>query len=350
MSESAGEGSHRELQALKDAEKEYADLPEDTWGAALYTLVKDLPDILGGEIGKVNVVRFIFVIAVLVLNLYLQFMILYWIKKFVMDPSMRTAQDNYKAYHEMMFDVDGNPVGDFSEFPHPQSLCQSALSNFGFITAILFLWAVTCLTEMRNIERLVKQFNRIPSLPEGESVSEMVNEKVTRADNDGNDDVIELLCLSKTTRFSIWLVIFLPKIGIVAFLTYTGMVWLTATQSFADLILNALALEFVINIDDVLYSSFFPKNLVDCVGKMKIANPALEESEKEDSLAGYWRSVYYLSIMFAFVIIYLLFLQPVLPGYSRDFGYYCSDFLAEELSPKCAMGSHKDCFPFGHHS
>ena len=55
---------------------------------------------------------------------------------------------------------------------------------------------------------------------------------------------MEIVAVNRTARILVTIFVLLPKIAVAVMLTYIGCRWLAATQSFGDLILNALALEF----------------------------------------------------------------------------------------------------------
>mmetsp|Transcript_27008 Transcript_27008/g.57503 ORF Transcript_27008/g.57503 Transcript_27008/m.57503 type:complete len:303 (+) Transcript_27008:252-1160(+) len=295
---------------------------------------------------------FFFTCCIMGLNLTLQFAILFWIKQYVMDPSMRQAQDTYGKFHREVFDNSGTfSQANFEQFGSgdKEALCQMTLSKHGFIFAILFLWGVTCITEVRDLQRTIQNFWALPDLPEGEPASEMVNEVGTKREDDDVQEVHELICLSQNARRTLNVLIFVPKLVIVVVLTYVGCVWLTATQSFADLILNALALEFVIQIDEALYEYFFPKANREAIGLMQLA---IEVKEDEDAdpdnaiLASYARSVVYIGGLLIFVELYLNYLQPVLPNFMHDIAEVCVPYLEETFVPHCAPFS-SGCFQFG---
>merc|ERR1712186_254360 len=61
--------------------------------------------------------------------------------------------------------------------------------------------------------------------------------------------------------------------------------WLAATDSYADLILNAVALEFVVNIDNMLYTSLLPPSVIEEIKNTKLwaerKSKTREERNKE---------------------------------------------------------------------
>jgi len=120
-------------------------------------------------------------------------------------------------------------------------LCGSALTKAGFTMAILFLWACRMLAETRDCIRLNRCISSVPGLPAGVSPSEMVYE---RPGEDEGDEVYDIICLDASTRNFLRALVVVPKTIVCFGLLVLGSVWFSATASFGDLILNALALEF----------------------------------------------------------------------------------------------------------
>ena len=63
-------------------------------------------------------------------------------------------------------------------------------------------------------------------------------------------------------RWALYLILLLPKMAISMTLLTIRTVWLAATDSFADLILNAIALEFVSAIDELLFEKSSRSRLI----------------------------------------------------------------------------------------
>merc|ERR1719161_349779 len=114
-----------------------------------------------------------------------------------------------------------------------------------------------------------------------------------------HDDHNVVVKLTYLVRTLLDLVLIIPKVLIVICLTVVGTVWLAATGSFADLILNAIALEFVIVIDEVLFNSILPESLKEDIASTKLirprpvmtGDPVKDAARKMDQkLKGYRRS------------------------------------------------------------
>merc|ERR1719311_236936 len=114
--------------------------------------------------------------------------------------------------------------------------------------------------ELKSIIRQIKAIQGLPRLPTGIHAHDMVNE------GDEEDKLVALNCM---TRFFIWMLMLLPKLIIIAALFMEGCIWLAATESFADLILNSLALTFVLDIDSVIFTCFLPERMAKNLARMK---------------------------------------------------------------------------------
>merc|ERR1711957_1101260 len=117
--------------------------------------------------------------------------------------------------------------------------------------------------------------------------------------------------------------IFIPKLLVATVLLSEGCVWLAASRSFLDLILNSLALAFVTNVDELLHQVYLPvrlqRNLENSVLACPLPNMSPAERDIKEMRDQYCRSVLFLVLVSAIVGTFL-FIQPVLPNYEWDVG------------------------------
>merc|ERR1712216_103915 len=147
--------------------------------------------------------------------------------------------------------------------------------------------------------------------------------------------------------------------GIALYLLFSGCKWLTATESFSDLILNALALEFIVGIDELLFESAFPESMVIFVEHMFLAPvKSLMPTTKQEKAAAmrtdYYRSMILTTIVVVFVVSYLFMFQQVIPGFNwyRDIGDRCREYFDETFEEPCKAWTvwpfaKNDCFEYG---
>mmetsp|Transcript_117225 Transcript_117225/g.338908 ORF Transcript_117225/g.338908 Transcript_117225/m.338908 type:complete len:138 (-) Transcript_117225:210-623(-) len=128
---------------------------------------------------------------------------------------------------------------------------------------------------------------------------------------------------------------------------WLGARWLLSTTCFQDLLLNGVALAFVTELDELIYMALMPDDIKEMVQDFKIAVPpkivksVSTKSQHEKDLLTFvayrdWR----LSVMIARMastalvvvglpVVYIRYLQQVLPGYKWDVHANCEGFIRE---------------------
>lgn len=84
------------------------DIPEDSYGAAILAIVKEMHLIgKGNADSRMSFARFMAAIVLLILNLVSQMLILWFISKHVVRPAVRDVQLLYRDFHKNVYDEDG---------------------------------------------------------------------------------------------------------------------------------------------------------------------------------------------------------------------------------------------------
>lgn len=385
------------------SEGKMVSLTSDVWGCATFTVITDLPKILAGQVSTECLLRFSYVFLIALLNIVIQCGLLYWITIYVMRPAIRETQEVYLDFHKIAFSIDGRfSLEKFGEFSDSQELCQFPLYDTYFCLTVLFLWCTQCFTEIRSTQRMCSGLVSLPTLPWGIPHNHMIRDTLHDSDPrvvieraqghldkcSDNPDVSELVhvsrtllelakdssvdpfkycvCLTPITRFLTYVLVLLPRLFIILVLMSVGCMWLLATDKFDSLILNALALQFIVEVDNLLGTMFFPVSLHSQVEQFKIATPGSPQIRKSisvhqfksgmEDLPGYFRSILYFCMVMATVFVHAK-LQPVLPGFSGDLEEACRPYIERWSAPKfgfaqlhliydCVMGT-EQCFPFG---
>jgi len=326
------------------------------WGVTIMIIVRDMPFILSCQADLAIFVRGVFGLCAVTVNLWLQMTILFYVNKYIVGQSVHDTQDNYSRFHAEVFNKDGSfDHSAWHKWTGPyMELCNLAVSKFGFTMAIVFIWSTRMLGEFRSIERLHKDINCLQTLPAGKGFEEMLWEKPKQDINDDDEEQqYEVVSLTTRARFFIYLTIIIPKLCIAGFLMFIGCRWLCATESFSDLILNALALEFVIGVDELVYQNFAPQRMQDLITNTKIAQITDIKKGAKDSVSDvvwpYIKSIFYMMLVFAWSYFYLGKLQQVIPGFTHDIQAHCGGWFTEHYKPSCAFGTQHPakCFPYG---
>jgi hypothetical protein len=227
-------------------------------------------------------------------------------------------------------------------------LCNMAVSKLGFTMAIVFIWTTRMLGEFRSVERLHRDMHAIANLPEDAEVKHMLH----YAGGDPGQEEYHIIALSRCTRLFIYLLVIIPKLLIVLILMFIGCRWLAATESFSDLILNALALEFVIGVDELVYENFAPVRMQEWVSGTQILHLKHTSNASSGSDADLWpyiKSIGYMALCFSWSFLYLNNLQQVIPSFPHDIHEHCGGWFRKYYQPSCAFGTmHPElCFPYG---
>jgi len=326
------------------------DLAPDMWSVAILITIRDLPDILTGKASAVQCIRGFFGIVGMAINGWLQVSILYFVNDYIVGQAVHNAQSDYAQFHREVFHENGSfNMKEWLVWKGPyMRLCNLAMSKVGFTLAVVFIWTARMLGELRSCERLARDLHHIANLPRGGSFKDMVLEK---NNDDGDEDhLVHLSCIARTT---IYILVVIPKFAIAVVLLLIGCSWLAATESFSDLILNALALEFIIGVDELVYDNFAPQCMQDRISTTKIVHPhkssGADKTDAEERIWAYWKSLFYMAVCFSWAYFYLNKFQQVIPGFTHDIQEHCGGWFAKDYEPICDFSKTdpSECFPFG---
>lgn len=247
--------------------------------------------------------------------------------KFIVTPSaVKSMREAYGDYETHMYDghtnmtrhgnmrgisIDYFNASRFQTLPQEQqeSICSLPLSQPVFLFAILLLWTLTCLRYIRKTAMFTFRLIAIPNA-EARTVMEKTD--------DGNHKVIKLNPYVKA-----FLVVFIqvPVLLMNLFLMWLGSRWLVATIGFDELLLNAIALEFVLNVHELIYTTVVPLTMKDALGRTVIENHF--GSREQPNCCNMLGTFCFLFFAVIWCIIYIRFFQQVLPDYRWDVADVC---------------------------
>lgn len=332
---------------VKNALVDY-DMNLDVWSAATLVIVKDLPDMIARDSDQEGVLRLGLVLVVLIVNLILQLSFVYWITQNVLLFRVASMQQEYRRFHSQAFISGQFDQQTFDSLGQLRSsLCKLSMSQPLFMSACIFLWASRCVNEFRMISRVQEELGNLPSLPPGVSTAHMAHETRERIGNSLVEVKIQIVCLNRSTKWWLYTFIIIPRYIIASVLLAMGTAFLTATESFTDLILNSLAMAFIYDIDELLLKVFLPNRLRKILNYTKISSPPPTKLLKTDVRGlvarSYRKSLLALVVTIASIFLWL-YLQPILPGYKWDVHSACQSFLQEKKEIVCPPWT-RNCFP-----
>lgn len=329
------------------------DTPNDTWGVFVLVLVKDFGDLWSCRCRADKIIRLTFATLALAANIFLQIAFLKWVFQRIVSPQVATTQQKYYNFRTKCFNTDGTfNEAVWESYPGRDELCQAGIANQTFITSILFLWTLQMLSEFRENFDLTRHIHNIPSLPAGIRLVDQVVEHAV----DGTKEFC-LVALHWTARLTIYVFVIIPKYGIIFFLLWTGYRWLSASCSVSDIILNALALAFITQIDNLIFMAVFPERMKESVTNTKLCVPQDQYETKEEKeyaekmtiFLFYGRSFAMVAVSMIILTSYIEFFQSVIPEYNGDLTDHCRALpkAVPECAPSFFRSSSIDCFPYG---
>mmetsp|Transcript_773 Transcript_773/g.1541 ORF Transcript_773/g.1541 Transcript_773/m.1541 type:complete len:574 (-) Transcript_773:27-1748(-) len=206
-----------------------------------------------------------------------------------------------------------------------KDVCHVPFSQPLFFVSIIFLWTLTCTSELRKISEIFEQFviwlpvlQSSPAGTEEEDTTSTGTAKIYQ--EEGSSQQIQ--ALSWRLKALISLFILLPRFCVAAALLWIGSRWLAATSDFGDLIMNTLALEFILLLKDLVYFAVVPTRTKRDLAAIEVRLPGEGPSYR----AFFGTFLWGIAAVF-WAMIYTFWIQQVLPGYKWDVGAPCKDFL-----------------------
>lgn len=322
------------------------DIPEDAYGAGILAIVHDIVVIRSGswrdEEVRLGIIQASFAVLLLIVNLGMQFALLYFIWVYVVEPSVHHVQLEYANFHKNVFDTSGVFLPDaWARYDHKESLCEIGLSNQYFYWLVIFLWVLLIIKEFRTTEELMRDV--CFQVPSCDDIHEMIRE---------GKDKKYVVALTTTSRVLCFIFVILPKFLICCTLMWLGCQWLTATSNFTDLVMNSIAMEFVTRVDENLYETILPAYHRQQVEEINFLVEHRFKGRRKEFNA-FRHSFIYFILGIAFVLLYSGNIQSVLPGNVDDVTKLCSEYQAQKPKFECrsswwlGTAGMQNCFPFG---
>lgn len=343
-------------------------LDPDTFGLAISTLVRDLHLIARKKGSRANRIGGLLTTFFLLFScISIQIYLLSQVKHFVSAKSVHDIRRTYDDFENVMYDGHtyvyrdlpiverrgiGGPFGPyfnvsaFNRYSRSEQdrVCHIPMSQPYFLGAVLLVWTIVCFADLRKalqlFEFLIIQVETCDSMAhamredvdsDDEASMEHGDETPMRGDDEGGYIIQRL---TRQAKASIVLLVIIPRVAITTFLLWVGCRWLVATDSFSDIILNAVALEFVLSLKDTLYWALVPRRHKVDLERTRIQPISRQEPEKATLLLHTFVGIF---VAVLWVVVYVGTphtpgLQRVLAGYQWDVRDVCRDFLRERYA------------------
>ncbi|CAE7468852.1 unnamed protein product, partial [Symbiodinium pilosum] len=270
-SEETGEGGEagRWNEDLEVVDREPEGLDEDVYGAGIAALVRDSYSLVDGKgdlalrlsrLGSSFLLMFFVV--------FLQIFVIKQMQALVAARAVTEIRQIYGRFEFVMYGADvthnyltpnGFPRGldkqffDASNFARltgdeKDLACNIPFSQMQILVPILFIWTLTIVADLRRCGDLFVRL--ILATPTITSMKDAVVE------GDGECEII--VGLTKEVKAMLLSTCMIPRWVIDVYLLWLGCRWLCATPNFGDLLLNSVALEFIVLLKDTLFIGVVP--------------------------------------------------------------------------------------------
>jgi len=339
--ESAGSGASNESSDEDPDDHKYQEIEETTHSGTMATVIKDLYMIYKTPPSKHvsdRVTRILFSLFISLLLVAIQLYVLFTVKTFVTSPAVRSIRQVYDEYQKTMYHGHvqdsgfgfalgiGGPKGKYfdpSQFDTLSgdmkgSVCLIPFSQPGYLTVILLVWMLSVIGELRTCVTLGQWLWDIRRV---DGLEDMVESK------DGEQVVTGLPVSMKT---GITFIVLIPRSLTALLLAWLGCRWLAATLDFTEVLINCIALEFVIKLNNLIYTQ-----LVSDRSKRDNRNLKMDMEHHTGSPPSALSFVGTAAWAFGagvWIYLYINHLQLVLPGYQWDVRGPCTPWVAERFN------------------
>merc|ERR1719440_584569 len=324
------------------------DLEEDTFGIAVCSLVRDMYYQNEHGFRWNRALRMFGQVFLVMLTIGTQIFILSKVKQLVVAGNVHDIRESYSAYELAIYTKEhvylnaNQKYRGYKEWMPPldvavqrlntmndddrESACKIPLSQPAFFFFVLLLWSLIVLGELRRATTLQMHITMLDTV---ESMDQSMKQE-----GDPEEMTYTIIGMTRFMKICITVLMFIPRMAIALYLLYVGCRFLLATSDFEGLILNAVALEFILLIKDLFYMSLVPARSHIDLSLTKI-NPYPKR------LSPHWynfaTSFVYLGVTVIWVWFYMYHFQSVLPEYQWDVHEVCVKYI-EEATAVIQMG------------
>lgn len=330
-------------------------LDEDTFGMAFCSLTRD-SHFLAEGFQWPRCGRLMTTLLLLVFTISLQIAILVSTKKYVSAKGVHDIRKAYGLFEETVYQCHGpDGKGDLNEtvcmetkYGHVRGrrdarppldvqrsrlhtmtdddqgdVCRIPLSQPLFFYLILLIWTLTCFSELRKSLTLSMEICRLKTV---KSMSDALD-RTTEEEGSGEAVIIGLTCAVKI--FMLFLLV--VRVCITVYLLWVGCRWLLSTNRFADLILNAIALEFILLLKELVHATLVPAR-----NAIELSKTTLKLAKSDEKIKPgckeFTGTVSILFLVLFWVWFYMYKFQEVLPEYQWDVHDVCVQYVKERFN------------------
>jgi len=332
----AEETDEEEIIMHEELDEKFGGMHEDAYGMGIAAIIKDTYWLIeGGGSRGVRALQFTSAIVLVLILIFMQAYLILELQTLVSSQAVTEARELYEKYEKAMYDKDhlwtnsaghlrgvGGANGPYFHAENfddldkdlKDAVCSIPFSQPIFYGAILAVWTLTVMSNIKDIVDILYRLCWIT--PTVSTVKRMMKKNL----EEKTTDIVGLTC---TIKIVLVVLIGIPRVCMNILLLWRGSRYLAATFDFGSLLLNAVALEFILLLKDPLYEVIISKR-----NKMEVSNLRVLARGKLKIVSGmnYMESWWWLLLSLLYVVLYL-WLQQTLPNYNWDVSEICKPYL-----------------------
>lgn len=330
----------------------FGDLPRDVFGMAICSLCRDF-HLISKKEGSLTprVARIVASFLKVVFTVFVQAFLLMEIKRYVTPIPVWEVRQAYSMYEKHMYDVSelnqhnhSRGISGFNAsrfydltLDEQESVCRIPLSRPLFFGVVLFLWAVCNLTDLKI------SWNCIQSLVLLATPCDHMKDALVPLKSKKTGTILIVERLPTWIKSLIIVLVVLPRTAMTLRVLYIGSRWLLATTDFGELVLNAVALEFVLFLSSMFFEAFVSDR-----SKLDLQNTkVLCKNKQPSSLMSFVGTAFFSFVTLTWSVAYIGIprlhegWQTTLPDYKWDVQDVCSGWFDARfcVDPPCTAGS-----------
>lgn len=312
--------------AIEEAADRTVDPEEEHFKDSIYDLtIQYFCQIAERGADTAGLLNLISVLVLQAVNLTMQLFILKQVHTLIAQPAEVYAQQLYATFTEVCYAVEpgADPAAllyshevaerfnDWDEEVLKTQLCQFPLASPQFFVMILLVWTFFLAHELKDTLALAYHMSLLERPRQGERVV---------VEDCGENRMITHLNLP--LKLAIMGLVLLPKLFIASFLWLIGAGWLTSTMGIDNVLLNALALTFICDLDELIFATCVSSEAKVTLSRTTLLLPPKPEEKPV------WNISESMGTLFCCVIvssIYMYKLQDAIPDYRGDLEAVCEN-------------------------
>lgn len=313
-------------------------LMEDAYSLCICRVILDTAQSSDDCSTVLTACRLLYALLLVVINVALQVFLIEHIVSLVVPFRIDPIRNSYEAFERHMYaghttlSANGEERGVHGYFDPARfdtldedvkgMVCSIPFSQPRFFIGIVFIWTLTCVGEMKQC--VDHFYSLIVMMP---TVLSMGDGLQAKPGSQSRAHVVD--GLPRGIKALILVFIIVPRVLLTCLLCWLGCRWLAATADFGDLVLNAIAAEFILQFKGLFYLTLVPVQFKEDLRTTEFLPPARRH---RTSVWALMNMLLWGVLAFGWACFYMFFFQMVLISYQWDVHGVCDRWITATFS------------------